>query len=95
MDLEKKKLARLRWIELEQGWKKVADLREECKYRGLPHTGKKVILMERLYQADREKGTPDGRKLDYERCFNALKKARLAAIVPFPWFNKFLKKSVT
>ena len=70
------------------GWKKVPDLREECKYRGLDHKGSKYDLISRLSQADEDAETPDGKKLDYERRLKVQQKKRLASIKPFRQFKK-------
>jgi hypothetical protein len=74
-----------------QGWKSLSELQEECRYRGIPDTGDKSALMNRLWTVHEQCWGPEGRKRDYERRLEVYRKKRWAEIVPFVWFNRFPK----
>ncbi|TVY24017.1 hypothetical protein LHYA1_G007727 [Lachnellula hyalina] len=88
---DERNLIRSREMEEEHGWKSLEDMQEELRYRGLPDTGDKSVLMNRLYTLDEENWGPEGRKLDYERRLKVYREKKLAEIVPFLLFNKFPK----
>lgn len=91
MASDERNLIRLRQMEEGHGWKSLEDMQEELRYRGLPDTGDKSVLMDRLYTVDEGNWGPEGRKLDYERRLEVYRNKKLAEIVPFLWFNKFPK----
>lgn len=70
------------------GWKKMLDLKAECKHLGLPSSGNWDDLRERLFQAEKEKNTPGGKRLDYQRRLKVQNKAKMANIVSFEYFAK-------
>jgi len=39
--------------QLRYGWKTASYLKAECQYRGLPHTGTKKVLIQRLVDAEK------------------------------------------